>query len=241
MPSLIERSVLGEHGLIRWQSLRKRAVGGVPIWWVRWTPNVLSALRLTLTPAAALLLYRAGSHLQLGIYVVVAIAILGLFFTDAVDGAWARRLGVETKSGKVLDPVADWVAAISMIWAIASLVNFYLPRQVLGQLVVVGLVRLLPNLAVAAISGAEWWHDLNPQVEAWGRAKATVDVVAVLISIVGFGYIAAHSATPATVEVAGWCARATLLLLCVSTGLCMMSLRPHWKNLRNRGASRASV
>ncbi len=75
-------------------------------------PNLLSVLRIALTPIAAPLVY-AGSPLALP---VLAIALL----TDFLDGRIARRLGGSTPLGRILDPLADKIFAGGVLVALAA-------------------------------------------------------------------------------------------------------------------------
>jgi CDP-diacylglycerol--glycerol-3-phosphate 3-phosphatidyltransferase len=81
----------------------------------RYLPNVLTLLRFVAVPIFALLFVSAGSEGAVG---------AGLFFagaaaTDQIDGWLARRWHVESRFGRVADPLADRlmisVAAI-LLW-----------------------------------------------------------------------------------------------------------------------------
>ena len=69
-------------------------------------PNILSLLRLTLSPLVIVAAY-------LGFAKTSAVIFLLLAVSDAADGFLARRLGAETFSGKLLDPIADKALMIS--------------------------------------------------------------------------------------------------------------------------------
>jgi CDP-diacylglycerol--glycerol-3-phosphate 3-phosphatidyltransferase len=70
---------------------------------LRWLPNALTIGRLAALPVLLLVLIRADgptSTLGWAIFSVVAA-------TDILDGFLARRLGAETRFGRIADPLAD--------------------------------------------------------------------------------------------------------------------------------------
>jgi cardiolipin synthase len=78
--------------------IRVAAVNGV----AKHLPNVLTALRLAAAPALAFLLVRGADRAALGVF-----AFAGL--SDAADGFLAKRFGLSTRFGRLLDPAADKV------------------------------------------------------------------------------------------------------------------------------------
>jgi cardiolipin synthase len=69
---------------------------------VKALPNLLSALRLALAPFIFSFLWLGNYRWALLLFAVAAL-------TDYLDGFFARRLGVDSRVGAVLDPVADKV------------------------------------------------------------------------------------------------------------------------------------
>ncbi|MBE9546340.1 MAG: CDP-diacylglycerol--glycerol-3-phosphate 3-phosphatidyltransferase [Proteobacteria bacterium] len=66
-------------------------------------PNSITLLRIGVVPVLFLLLLSPGRVLSLIIAVLFILAAL----TDLLDGYIARRYGIVTKMGKLLDPIAD--------------------------------------------------------------------------------------------------------------------------------------
>jgi CDP-diacylglycerol--glycerol-3-phosphate 3-phosphatidyltransferase len=66
-------------------------------------PNAITMLRVTVIPALFLLLLPPDQTLSLFIAILFILAAL----TDLLDGYVARRYGITTKIGKLLDPMAD--------------------------------------------------------------------------------------------------------------------------------------
>jgi CDP-diacylglycerol--glycerol-3-phosphate 3-phosphatidyltransferase len=70
---------------------------------LRWVPNALSVARLLAVPWLLTVLIRAeGPASPTAALIFGAVAA-----TDFLDGALARRLGAETKFGRIVDPLAD--------------------------------------------------------------------------------------------------------------------------------------
>ncbi len=79
-----------------------------------WTvPNMISGVRIALMPIFAWL-FSTGSHDQLAFVLAVVIGS-----SDWVDGFVARRTGQVSRLGKLLDPVADRVAIVVLLLALA--------------------------------------------------------------------------------------------------------------------------
>ena len=71
-------------------------------------PNLLSLLRIILTPLFIIFLFSDDRLLALIIFAVAAI-------TDAYDGHLARKYNQITPQGKFLDPLADKILVLSLI------------------------------------------------------------------------------------------------------------------------------
>jgi len=66
----------------------------------RLLPNVITGLRLLLLPAF-------GWSVVTGLAILAPVLLVGLAFSDWLDGFLARRYRAETRFGAFLDPVAD--------------------------------------------------------------------------------------------------------------------------------------
>lgn len=67
-------------------------------------PNILSYTRILLIPLFMYIYFGAESQRD---YYAAALVVAVSAFTDMFDGAVARRFGMVTELGKVLDPLAD--------------------------------------------------------------------------------------------------------------------------------------
>ena len=83
---------------------------------VAWLPNVLTAARLAAVAPFAVLLARADDAVSVGAAALFAVAA----FTDFLDGYLARRLGSNSRFGRIADPLADRllidVALVLLVW-----------------------------------------------------------------------------------------------------------------------------
>jgi len=79
---------------------------------LRAAPNLLSLLRLALTPVALALLVCGLRSWSVAVLIAMAL-------TDGLDGYVARRTGRVTGLGRVLDPLADKVAVDSVLLVLA--------------------------------------------------------------------------------------------------------------------------
>lgn len=89
-------------------------------------PNLLSALRLLATPFAVALI-ASGRSGALLLFLIAAV-------TDWLDGYAARRMKLESPLGAMLDPVADKVFGIGVLWALVGRGD--LPSWMLWALVI---------------------------------------------------------------------------------------------------------
>lgn len=70
-------------------------------------PNLLTLLRLLLTPVVIWLLLEGQPVAAFGLFLLAGL-------TDALDGMIAKRFGQETQLGAYMDPVADKVLIVSI-------------------------------------------------------------------------------------------------------------------------------
>lgn len=78
---------------------------------VKSIPNLLSSIRICLVPVFVLTyFYEAGS---IKIYAALVYAVAS--FTDFLDGFLARRYGLITNLGKILDPIGDKLMTLAVL------------------------------------------------------------------------------------------------------------------------------
>lgn len=111
---MIYSNVFGKEGNIVEQIRREKALN---------IPNVLTVIRICLLPAVVWRFRRGDSIGALVIYLIA-------MFTDAVDGFIARRFNQITSIGKLLDPIADKLSLIVLLWLFVA--DGQIPPWVLG-------------------------------------------------------------------------------------------------------------
>lgn len=162
----------------------------------RWLPWTLTAIRLVLAPAYVLALEMSAT-LPL-VLAVIASA------TDFVDGRLARRLGVASPAGAVLDVVADGVFVVTALAALASIavVSWLLPAAVVLALAGLALVVLRARRDQDA-AGAPVAPRRRGPADRAGHAAGIVNYGAVLVgSAAVAGLVPAGWIVPASVAVA---------------------------------------
>ena len=90
-------------------------------------PNVLTVIRMLLLPAIVWRFRRGDSQGALAFY---AVAML----TDVFDGMIARQFNQITSVGKLLDPIADKLSLITLLWLFVS--EGQIPSWVMGVMLV---------------------------------------------------------------------------------------------------------
>ena len=88
------------------------------------TPNILSLIRIILTPLFIILLFADFKMAKVFALLVFAIAAI----TDAYDGHLARKYNQITAEGKFLDPLADKILVLSAFisFAFINIIDFWM-------------------------------------------------------------------------------------------------------------------
>ena len=136
-------------------------------------PNMLSAIRLLLSPYVVVLSHR-GEH------TLSFILFTALLISDAVDGAIARLFKAQTRLGKLLDPLADKVLLISGILTL----TLYSEHRIH-----LSLIKLVVIRDLILIGGTMFLRKFGfvPQPSIWGKS-ATVSLGATVILGFLLGY-----------------------------------------------------
>lgn len=118
-------------------------------------PNLLSSVRLLLSPLIPYLVLKEN-------YLLSLIIILFLAFTDFLDGFTARRLNQVTKIGKILDPLAD------KVFTFFSLLSYtFLSKEKLNPLIFFLLLSRDVTLIVGGLILIR--RKLIPQPSVYGK------------------------------------------------------------------------
>ena len=165
-------------------------------------PNLLSLLRLAMIP---LLLWL---YLDREAYLLTAAVVVLSGATDVIDGIIARRYDLITDLGKALDPIADKLTQIAMLYCLGT--SFPEIRILLGILIVkeviTGIMSLISIGKTGRVDGAQWHGKLT-----------TVLLYAMIVD-----------------RIVPWLFSVLLTLACA--GMMVFSMVMYWK--RNRDSSR---
>jgi cardiolipin synthase len=137
-------------------------------------PNLLSLVRLASAPLLFYLLWRRDWVWALWLMALAAL-------TDALDGWLARRLGVNSRRGEVLDPIADKALLSGAFLALVlnGTVELWLAALVIGRDV---LILAMAGGALLRASRRRFPPSL------WGKASTVFQalfVVALVASLAG--------------------------------------------------------
>ncbi|MGQ9425760.1 CDP-alcohol phosphatidyltransferase family protein [Gilvimarinus sp. F26214L] len=137
--------------------------------YIKQLPNVLTSLRLLLAVPVCIFILQERYAEVLWIAAIAA-------FTDGIDGWWARKMGVQSRFGAVVDPISD-KALLMGAFVCLALVNAIPPG--------VAIIVVLRDLVI--VGGALSYHWLIGRFQMaptfWGKASTLVQVCYVLMVI----------------------------------------------------------
>ncbi len=110
----------------------------LPNKWVARLPNILTWLRIVLTPVFVFLLFNGG----VGARVLALLVFIVASVSDAYDGYLARKYNVVSTWGKFLDPLADKIlvlSAFSAFWVLEYFPFWMLLLIVFRDIFITGL------------------------------------------------------------------------------------------------------
>jgi len=133
-------------------------------------PNMITLARLALIPVFVLVFYLPYRHAAIAAAVIFVIAGI----TDALDGYLARRMGLMSRFGAFLDPVADKLmvaAALVMLVHQHNTIWLTLPA----------IVIISREITVSALR--EWMAEIGARasvaVSGIGKVKTILQIVAI--------------------------------------------------------------
>lgn len=142
-------------------------------------PNKLSLLRIILVPVMVFFYLATfvpyGKAIALGIFIIAAL-------TDMLDGRIARKNGLVTDLGKLLDSIADKILALSVLLLLIADATIPAPYGVIAGIIILGrdfMIDLLRQIGATK----------NKVIAAdiWGKVKTIVfDIAFPLLLLVAF-------------------------------------------------------
>lgn len=147
--------------------------------WFRALPNLLTFLRILAIPLLGWLLTHPGPRESwIAMFVYLAASL-----TDVLDGWFARRYGLVTALGKLLDPLADKLLVISALLMLAVL---HREPAIPGWILVVVVGREFAVTGLRSIAAAE---GIVLGADASGKAKMLLQTIGVHFLIVHYTYL----------------------------------------------------
>lgn len=120
-------------------------------------PNLLSMVRLLLIPVIVYLY----CFKKMYSFAVLFILISGI--TDVADGIIARKFNMVSDFGKILDPIADKLTQITVIFCIAT--RFYAVRLLVGMFIIKEIIMMAMGMAAIkkldSVNSAKWYGKAN--------------------------------------------------------------------------------
>ncbi len=143
----------------------------------RQTPNLITSLRLALVPLVLWLLLEFWDDSVIRFIAMVILIIAAS--TDGLDGSIARRRGLITNLGKILDPIADkaLLGGTLIVLSMLGAVSWFATGLILVRELGITLFRLMViRRRVIAADGS-------------GKFKTVMQIIAVCLVIAPFGFL----------------------------------------------------
>lgn len=143
----------------------------------RQTPNLITSLRLALVPLVLWLLLEFWDDSVIRFIAMVILIIAAS--TDGLDGSIARKRGLITNLGKILDPIADkaLLGGTLIVLSMLGAVSWFATGLILVRELGITLFRLVViRTRVIAADGS-------------GKFKTVMQIIAVCLVIAPFGFL----------------------------------------------------
>ena len=135
---------------------------------LRYIPNILTVLRFFLIPF--ILLFLVNDEFILAI---VFLTISGI--TDILDGTIARKFNFITNFGKLIDPLADKITQLSILWMLVS--KNIIPLWIL-------VIVLLKEATMVAGASFLYGKELVVSSKWYGKASTVLFYLAIVLSMI---------------------------------------------------------
>ncbi len=119
-------------------------------------PNILTYVRFLIIP------FIMWTYIGLKNYVLAAVLVALSFATDVADGYIARHYNCVTDLGKIIDPIADKLTQISVIFCLSykySLILTLLAIMLVKE-ISIGIITLIAIKRTGKVQCAKWYGKL---------------------------------------------------------------------------------
>lgn len=135
---------------------------------LRYIPNILTVLRFFLIPFIL--------HFLVNDEFILAIVFLTLSgITDILDGTIARKFNFITNFGKLIDPLADKITQLSILWMLVS--KNIIPLWIL-------VIVLLKEATMVAGASFLYGKELVVSSKWYGKASTVLFYLAIVLSMI---------------------------------------------------------
>ena len=135
---------------------------------LRYIPNILTVLRFFLIPFILLFLVHDEFILA-----IVFLTLSGI--TDILDGTIARKFNFITNFGKLIDPLADKLTQLSILWMLVS--KNIIPLWIL-------VIVLLKEATMVAGASFLYGKELVVSSKWYGKASTVLFYLAIVLSMI---------------------------------------------------------
>jgi cardiolipin synthase len=168
-------------------------------------PNLLTLLRVVAIPPIVVSIMVPGSLAGIDLRVWASALFLAAAVTDWLDGYFARRFGLGSAWGRMMDPIADKVLVASVLVCLTA------TGELVGWAIIPTLVIITRELLVSGLREALAGQTVILPVTFLAKIKTTTQLVALVLLL-------AVPAEPALVWQAGLAALWLAAVLTVITG-----------------------
>ena len=135
---------------------------------LKYIPNILTVLRLLLIPVIL--------HFLVHDQFILAIIFLTLSgITDILDGTIARKFNFITNFGKLIDPLADKITQLSILWMLVS--KNIIPLWIL-------VIVLLKEATMVAGASFLYGKELVVSSKWYGKAATVLFYLAIVLTMI---------------------------------------------------------
>ncbi len=116
-------------------------------------PNIISLFRIILIPV----IIWAYCEKENGLLTAIAVAVSGA--TDVVDGKIARKFNMVTDIGKVIDPIADKLTQIAMMYCLLTKYELMLPAFIIliVKEIFMAITAIMETRVSCQVNSALWF------------------------------------------------------------------------------------
>lgn len=140
--------------------------------WFFSLPNKLTLARIAAIPLITLVY--AFDYMPTRVF--CALLFLAAALTDLFDGFFARKYGIETREGALLDPIADKMLIVTGLVLVVSSNNLY---------AFIAILLICRDIAVSGIRMIAQEQGFNVEVNQIGKFKTASQVAAIFCLMIG--------------------------------------------------------